>query len=75
MLPGNRRQKSLPRRFLLILGAILFVVVFGWGVMVIFDNTLFPNLPQYQKIAFGSLIIIYAILRFSRLLKKKEDEL
>jgi len=75
MLPRNNMQKSSSRRFLLILGAVVFVAIFAWGLMVIFDESLFPNLPKGQKIAFGSLILIYAVLRISRIVfKKKGDE-
>jgi hypothetical protein len=74
MLFNNNQQKSPQRRFLLILGAVVFVCVFGWGWFVILDDKLFPNMAKTQKILFGSLIIIYAILRFSRLLKRNPDE-
>jgi hypothetical protein len=75
MLPGNNMQKSSSRRFLLILGAVVFVAIFAWGLMVIFDDSLFPYLPKSQKIAFGCLILIYAVLRISRIVfKKKGDE-
>jgi len=75
MLSDNNKQKSPPRRFLLILGLVLFLLVFGWGVLVIFDDNMFSNLPKTQKILFGSLIIIYSVLRFSRIIFKKRDEI
>ena len=75
MLPGNRWQKSSSGRFLLILGAVVFLCIFGWGLFIIFDDKLFPNFTKTQKILFGSFFIIYAILRFSRLLNKKQDEI
>jgi peptidoglycan/LPS O-acetylase OafA/YrhL len=75
MLPDNNKQKSSSRRFLLILGAVVFVAIFAWGLMVIFDDHLFPYMPKTQKIAFGVLILIYAVLRISRIvMKKKADE-
>jgi hypothetical protein len=73
MLLGNKWQKSPSRRFLLIFGAIVLSCVFAWGLLVIFDDNLFSNLPKTQKILFGSLILIYAVLRFSRLITKKQD--
>jgi hypothetical protein len=75
MLFNNNQQKSPQRRFLLILGAIVFLCIFGWGLFIIFDANLFPNLPKTQKTLIGLLIIVYAVLRFSRLIKKKPDEI
>jgi hypothetical protein len=75
MLFNNNWQKSPSRRFLLILGIILFVCIFGWGLMIIFDDNMFSNLPKSQKVLFGVLIIVYAIVRFQRIIFKKRDEL
>jgi hypothetical protein len=75
MLFNNNQQKSPPRRFLLILGLILFVCIFGWGLMIIFDDNMFSNLPKTQKTWFGVLIIVYAVVRFQRILFKKRDEI
>lgn len=77
MLSRNNWQKSPPRRFLLILGGVVFVLILAWGLMVIFDKRIFVNLSETQRLLFGGLIIIYAVLRFSRLLtrrSKHEDE-
>jgi hypothetical protein len=75
MLPGNNKQKSLSRRFLLILGAALFVSIFALGLMVIFNDKWFPNATQTQKTLFGVFIMGYAILRLPRIFKKKDDEI
>jgi hypothetical protein len=69
----NNKQKSPQRRFLLILGAVAFICVFGLGLMVIFWDKILPDYGN-KKILFGGLIITYAILRFARLFKKNEDE-
>jgi cytochrome c biogenesis protein CcdA len=74
MLSNNNRQKSLKRRFLLILGVIASIAFTSLGLMVIFWDSMLPNMSKTQKILIGSVIIIYAILRFSRLLKKDPDE-
>jgi hypothetical protein len=74
MLQNNRKQKSLNRRFLLILGAIAFLAFLTLGCMVLFWDKFPLDLPRYQKIAFGSVVIIYAVLRFSRLLRKEQDD-
>jgi len=70
----NDKQKSLKRRFLLILGLTTFVCFFALGVMLIFWDNIVPQLAGYQRKIFGGMIIIYSILRFSRLLKKDENE-
>ena len=70
----NDRQKSLKRRFLPILGAITFICVVGFGLMIIFWKEILPQLEGYKRTGFGVLIILYAVLRFSRLLKKDTDE-
>jgi hypothetical protein len=69
----NDKRKSPKKRFLLILGAVVFVCFLGLGFMVIFSDKILPG-AGYQKPLFGGLIIIYSILRFSRLLKKEENE-
>jgi len=70
----NNWQKSPKRRFLLILGVAAFICVLTLGLMVIFWDKMLPGMPQGQKWAFGGIIILYAFLRFSRLLKKDPDE-
>ena len=74
MLSNNKKQKSLNRRFLLILGAIAFLGFLTLGLMVIFWNKFPLDMPKYQRIAFGVVVILYAFLRFSRLLRKDKDE-
>jgi hypothetical protein len=74
MLQRNTKQKSLNRRFLLILGAAAFVGFLTLGLMVIFWNKFPLDMPRYQRIGFGLVVIIYSVLRFSRLLKKEEQD-
>ncbi|OKS89451.1 hypothetical protein [Mucilaginibacter polytrichastri] len=73
-LQNNGKQKSLKRRFLLILGATTFVFILALGLMIMFWSQMPLQLTKWQRIAFGSLVIIYAVLRFSRLFKKDPDE-
>lgn len=73
MLSRNNWQKSPSRRFLLILGGVVFVCIFAWGIMVIFDKKIFVNMSETQRLLFGGLIIIYSVLRFSRLLTRRQD--
>ena len=74
MLSDNNRQKSLKRRFLLILGIAAFICFCSLGAMIIFWDRMLPNIPKTQKIAIGIVIIIYGIIRFARLLKKDPYE-
>lgn len=68
------KQKSLKRRFLLILGATTFVAVLAFGLMVIFWSRLDLPFKPWQRTAIGLLIIAYGVLRFTRLFRKDVDE-
>lgn len=70
----NESQKSPKRRFLLILGGITFICVFAMGVAILVWDKMLPQLEGYYRIAFGVLVILYAILRFSRILRKENVE-
>jgi hypothetical protein len=74
MLSNNNKQKSLKRRFLLILGVTAFISFCCLGGMIIFWDAMLPNIAKTQKIIIGVVIIIYAFIRFSRLLKKDPDD-
>ncbi|HEY8930651.1 MAG TPA: hypothetical protein VIM55_15720 [Mucilaginibacter sp.] len=74
MLFNNNEQKSPARRFLLILGVAGFICVLTLGLMVIFWDAMLPNLSKTQRIVFGLILIAYGVLRFSRIIKKKPDE-
>jgi len=74
MLSNNNRQKSLKRRFLLILGITAFICFCSLGLMIMFWDSMLPNFPKTQKIVFGIFIIVYAGVRFSRLIKREQDE-
>jgi uncharacterized membrane protein (DUF485 family) len=68
------RQKSPARRFLLIIGVVMFTLYFIMGIMIIF----WPKFPLMigvdikWKIAFGLLLIIYSFFRFIRLIKQPQ---
>jgi hypothetical protein len=85
MLSNNNRQKSLKRRFLLILGVlrdrfplilatVAFISFLSLGLMIIFWDSMLPDFPKNQKIIFGLVVIGFAFLRFSRVLRKKPDD-
>ncbi|OOQ57671.1 hypothetical protein BC343_12795 [Mucilaginibacter pedocola] len=75
LLNDNGKQKSPKRRFLLILGVTAFTGFCILGLMIIFWDKFPLDLPVTQRRIFGSIILIYAVLRFSRYLRKSpEDE-
>jgi hypothetical protein len=74
MLSNNNKQKSLKRRFLLILGITAFIAFCSLGIMIIFWEAMLPGVPKTQKIIIGLVLIVYAGVRFSRLLKRDPDE-
>jgi cytochrome c biogenesis protein CcdA len=75
MLSNHNEQKSPKRRFLLILGVTAFICFCCLGLMVIFWDKMLPNISKLQRIGFGTIIILYGILRFSRILKRGRDEI
>ncbi len=70
------KQKSLSGRFLFILGLITFMACVALGLMFILGGALFTqfNLTTNLRITIGSLLLIYAMLRFIRLFKTEPDE-
>jgi len=70
----NNKQKSLKRRFLLILGITTLVCVIAMGVMIMFWDKLNLNLSNTQRLVVGGLFIAYGILRFTRILRKEPNE-
>lgn len=72
----NFRQKSPSRRFLLILGLATCIACLTLGLMIMFWSRVNEhlNLSKTQRILFGSLFLIYGLLRFSRLFKVEEFE-
>ncbi|MET3977783.1 uncharacterized membrane protein (DUF485 family) [Mucilaginibacter sp. UYP25] len=71
---NNEEQKSPKRRFLLILGVTAFICFIALGLMIIFWDSFLSQLPKPQKTIFGCIIIVYAILRFARYLRKDPNE-
>ncbi|RYZ95277.1 MAG: hypothetical protein EOP47_26140 [Sphingobacteriaceae bacterium] len=73
-LSSNNGQKSLKRRFLLILGVTTFICVTTIGIMIMFWDRMNLPLEQWQRYVFGAFFITYGIVRFSRLLKKDPND-
>jgi hypothetical protein len=75
MLPVDKQQKSPSGRFLLILGAVVCAIILAGGVAIMLDDNIFPNLTKVQRILIGIFFMFYAVLRFSRIFKKKRNEI
>ncbi|RYY07451.1 MAG: hypothetical protein EOP43_03220 [Sphingobacteriaceae bacterium] len=67
----NFKEKPPKERFLFILGLIVFVGFFCLGLMIMFWQRLPLRMSVSQRYLFGSVTIIYAIIRFARLIPRK----
>lgn len=73
-LVDNFKKKSLKERFLLVIGIIIFLSYIILGSIFIFWKD-FPITMDYNyRIAFGVVIILYAIIRFFRLFNSNTDQ-
>lgn len=64
------QQKSPLRRFLFILGLLMFSLYFVLGVAIMWWKDFPLALSANYRIAFGILLIVYSFVRFVRLLKR-----
>jgi ABC-type Na+ efflux pump permease subunit len=71
---NNEKQKSPKRRFLLILGVAAFIGLLVFGLLILFWGSFLSQIPQPQKTIFGCVVIVYAVLRFARYLRKDPNE-
>ena len=67
------RKKSLKERFLFVIGLLLFLIYFAFGVLVIFWKNFPIAIPTTYRIALGVIIIVYAFFRFFRILNTDKD--
>ncbi len=76
--PNFFKEKSPQQRFLLILGVTMIIIFLALAIVVMFFGDMINldpvRFPQKYRIAFGVLLLVYAIIRFSRLLKPKEND-
>lgn len=68
---NQRVQKSLKGRFLLFIGILFFLAYLTLGLLIIFDKRLPFNLSDNYRLFLGIVLIVYAFLRFIRLLQRK----
>lgn len=73
MVTANREQKSPAKRFLFILGLVMFALYFLLGLYIIFSDSLPLAMDKPYRIAFGALLIVYAFFRFVRVLKARKE--
>ena len=72
------KQKSLKQRFLFILGSFMILIFLSLGIILIFFSDMLSidpeRFPKQFRIAFAILLVVYAGIRFGRLINKKNDE-
>jgi hypothetical protein len=64
----NMRKKSLQERFLLVIGILFFIAYLILGLFVIFMNNFPFDMKRSYRVAFGLLLITYAIIRGQRII-------
>ncbi|MEQ7802474.1 hypothetical protein ABDJ41_21960 [Pedobacter sp. ASV1-7] len=67
-------QKSPQQRFLFILGLVMFFFYIVLGGMLIFGNQVLNQIETKYRIMLGCLLIVYALIRFVRLINQKPEE-
>ena len=67
------QKKSLKERFLLVMGILFLISYLVLGLLFIFMKP-FPFQMQYNyRVAFGALLIVYSIIRFTRIINDSKD--
>lgn len=69
----NIQKKSLKERFLLVIGILFFLLYFILGLFIIFMKNFPIVMPMNYRIAFGALLIVYAFIRFVRIINDNKD--
>lgn len=71
------KQKSPQQRFLFILGLTMMLIYFGISIVIIFFSNLLPidpdKFPREYQIAFAIVLIIYAAIRFGRIINQDKE--
>jgi hypothetical protein len=68
------QQKSPQQRFLFILGLVMFAFYMVLGIGLIAWEDFPVNIERTYRILLGVLLIVYAGIRFSRLINQKEED-
>lgn len=69
----NIRKKSLKERFLLVIGILFLLLYLVLGLFIIFMNNFPINMPDNYRLAFGILLVVYAFIRFKRIINDNKD--
>jgi hypothetical protein len=67
------KQKSPQQRFLFILGLVMFCLYLVLGVSLIVWKSFPIEIKPTHRIMLGCLLIVYALIRFYRLVKQNDD--
>lgn len=67
------KQKSPQQRFLFILGLVMFLMYLVLGIALIFWKDIPFDIKPTYRIMFGLLLIVYAGIRFFRLINQKDN--
>ena len=70
---NDRIQKSLNGRFLFVVGILLVILYLILAAIFIFWTKLQLPIEQQYRTWFGVLLIVYALIRFVRLMKNKNN--
>jgi len=72
------KQKSPQQRFLFILGICMVTIFLTLAVVLIFFSDVLrldpEKLPKEYRIAFAILLVVYAGIRFGRIIKQKDSD-
>lgn len=72
------KQKSPQQRFLFILGICMVTIFITLAVVLIFFSDILgldpEKLPKEYRIAFAILLVVYAGIRFGRIMKQNDLE-
>jgi len=71
MANTHREQKSPAKRFLFVLGLVMFSLYLVLGIAIIFWKDFPIEMDFGYRVAFGVLLIAYSFFRFVRLLKNQ----
>ncbi|RZK14860.1 MAG: hypothetical protein EOO43_15775 [Flavobacterium sp.] len=68
------QQKSPQQRFLFILGLVMFAIYIVLGIVLIAWKDFPIDMERTYRILLGVILIVYAGIRFSRLINQKEED-
>ncbi len=69
----NIQKKSPKERFLLVIAILFFIGYFVLGLFIIFMKNLPFAMKSNYRLAFGVLLIVYAFIRFMRIINDNKD--